>query len=102
MTEKTKNIPMTEDLRKRLTNDLHYCILCRVWDDCEEKMRWKDRSPERGDVRKVIKFAWVPESVEGCWVWLEKYVSLQSCVYCWYYGRLRWEEYKREFYDKKD
>lgn len=42
-------------------------------------MRWKTETPKIGDIRKLVKFAWLPTKLDdGHTVWLEQY-SVTEC-----------------------
>lgn len=42
-------------------------------------MRFPIKSkPQIGDTRKVIRFAWYPQRVQGHWIWLESYYARQQ------------------------
>ena len=69
-------------------------------------MRWT--KPQVGDIRKVIRFAWLPvsanhpdELLPRHWVWLEKYLSIE--MYAQRYDGVSiwegWGDKRRELLD---
>ena len=56
-------------------------------------MRWsnrKNRMPEEGTTRTVIRFLWLPIAINGRWRWLEKAWIEQTVKMCDVGGSMEW------------